>query len=120
MANDYAHSEISSAIIEHEGVSMTLRDWCSRLRVPYVTVRMRYKRGKRDFSSLFSYIGGDGRIDVKEGVVVSYQRTVLDDLLTADQVGRVRDAAKEYDMSPLQLVQTLVDKGLNKLSGVNK
>lgn len=35
---------IANDIITHRGTSDTLRNWCARLRLPYATVAMRYRR----------------------------------------------------------------------------
>jgi len=34
-------------VISHDGHTMNLREWATFLQVPYDTLRMRYKRGKR-------------------------------------------------------------------------
>jgi hypothetical protein len=34
-------------IVSHDGYTMNLKEWADFLKVPYDTLRMRYKRGKR-------------------------------------------------------------------------
>lgn len=115
MAREYSHREIADLPITHEGVTRSLQSWAEVLGVPYVTARMRYKRGHRNFHDLFRKdYSRATTVTVREEadkVVVTHQaRTVLDDLFHPDTVARVREIAKQANMAPIQVVQKIVDK----------
>jgi hypothetical protein len=50
---------LSGVIVDHDGRSMTLKEWARFLNIPYATLRMRYTRGKRGddlFQQVRAYI----------------------------------------------------------------
>jgi restriction endonuclease Mrr len=120
MAREFGHGDIANAEITHDGVTRTLRDWADMMHIPYATARMRYRRGKRTFSDLFQNIPSrhtSMRVrEADEKVVVTHQaRTMLDDLLSPDTAEKVREIARQANMSPVQVVQKIVDKKATEL-----
>lgn len=121
---EFGYRDIADVEIEHEGVTRTLQDWASVLRVPYPTVRMRYRRGKRTFNELFRHTGTQGvtTYTEQEGgsvTVVHQSRTFLDDLFKPEVAQQVRDIAKASGMSPLDVVQKIVTKKVGELLAGN-
>lgn len=47
------YGTIAQTLIEHDGVTRTLKEWAEYYQVPYKTVAMRYKRGHKDPAKLF-------------------------------------------------------------------
>jgi len=112
---EYGFRDIADVEIEHEGVTRTVQGWSSVLRVPYPTVRMRYRRGKRSFNELFRHTGTHGVTTYAEQeggsvTVVHQSRTFLDDLFRPEVAKRLREVAKEAGISPLDVVQRIVTK----------
>ena len=110
---EFGFRDIADVEIEHEGVTRTLQDWAFVLRVPYPTVRMRYRRGKRTFNELFRHAGTHGitTYSEQEGgsvTVVHQSRTFLDDLFKPEVAKRVRELAASAGISPLDVVQRIV------------
>lgn len=48
-------NHIATELITHMGETHTLQEWASIVQIPYVTLRMRYSRGKRG-DDLFTYV----------------------------------------------------------------
>ena len=121
MPKKFHHGAIADVLISRDGVTRSLSQWATVLGIPYTVVRMRYKRGKRTFEELLSPKGTQGvrvSIDTKntgETRVVQVEHTFLDDMLTPDLADKVRQIAKEFDMSPMQVVAEIVEKQASKL-----
>lgn len=120
MPREYGYRAIANVEIEHEGQTRTLQDWARVLNVPYSSVRMRYKRGRRTFNDLFSHVGLSGVSvyaddEVGNVTVVHQSRTFLDDLLTPEVAAKAREVAKRANMAPIQVVQKIVTKKLDEL-----
>jgi hypothetical protein len=47
------YGSVSNVLVEVDGVERTLKEWAKLYRLPYATVRMRYKRGERNVRLLF-------------------------------------------------------------------
>lgn len=121
MKHEFGYNDIATMMIERGGVTRTLREWSEVLGLPYPTVRMRYKRGKREFSDLFSTSGLHGivRIAPVEGgsevVITRQERTFLDDLFGFDMANRVRAVAESMGMVPVDVVREMVKHGVEKV-----
>lgn len=120
MKKVYGHSDISSVMIERNGVTRSLREWAGVMGVPYPTVRMRYTRGKRNFAELFSTLGLHGSVHVssdnaKQVTVTRQERTFLDDLFDFDLARRIRAVGEEMDMAPVDVVREMVRHGVEKI-----
>jgi hypothetical protein len=112
---EYGFNEIAIVEIENDGVTRTLRDWAAVLSVPYPTVRMRYRRGKRAFSELFRREPGmmTHAEQVGETMTIVHQsRTFLDDLFRPEVAKQIREVAKDAGISPMEVVQRVVTKQL--------
>jgi len=112
---EYGFNEIAVVEIEHDGVTRTLRDWAAVLSVPYPTVRMRYRRGKRAFSELFRREPGMMTHAEQAGetmTIVHQSRTFLDDLFRPEVAKQIREVAKDAGISPMEVVQRVVTKQL--------
>ncbi len=120
MPREYGYRAIANVEIEHDGQSRTLKDWARVLNIPYSSVRMRYKRGRRTFNELFSHVGLSGVSVYAEDeggnvTVVHQSRTFLDDLLTPETAAKVREVAKQTNLAPIQVVQKVVTKKMDEL-----
>lgn len=121
MKKEYRHGQIADVEVTHDGVTRTLKGWAATLRIPYVTVRMRYKRGKRTFSELFRSSDEGVRVVVQENpntqqVVVTHQSwSFLDDMFSPQVADMVREVARQTGMTPLQVVLKIVEKKTTEL-----
>lgn len=112
MAREFAYGEVADFKVEHGGVTRTLREWAAVLEIPYPAVRMRFKRGKRDFAGLFGSVHFRGG-----GTVVTHQaRGFLDDFLGFDLAQKVRMVADEMGMATVDVVREFVKHGVEKLN----
>lgn len=121
MKQAFGRSDIAAIAFEHEGVTRTLRDWSKVLGLPYPTVRMRWRRGKREFSDLFSTDRLHGIVRYSEGeggstvVVTRQERTFLDDVFGFDMANRVRAVAESMRMVPVDVVREMVKHGVERV-----
>lgn len=114
------YGEIARVKIEHDGIERTLQNWAAVLSVPYPTVRMRYKRGKRTFEELFKNCPGakSMRYEEDERKVTYQKKTVLDDLFPPETVQQLREIAKRVGLSPMQVLIKVVKARVAELAAM--
>jgi len=109
--DNFSYGDLSGLVLEHNGTAMTMKQWAEHLGVPYATVRVRYKRGKRNFSDLFRHVGIAGKVDVTTaGKALVQHRTILDDIFKDSTVDDLRELARAMGETPITVMTKIVEK----------
>ena len=110
---------ISKSPIEIDGVIKTLSKWCEIYNIPYTRAAMRYRRGVQG-EALFK--GGPESMR-KDGKTVGYQYNREDSdkpharsnlPISNAHAQRVRVLAEEQEMSPVEVLDTIMDNFFKK------
>jgi hypothetical protein len=105
--------EFAGVQVTHNGKTMALSEWAHTLGLPYATVRMRYKRGERDTDRLLAT--PRFKRSALSPKVPNPTHATLDDLFPAQVVDQLREIARQAGISPIQVVQKIVEKRVKEL-----
>ncbi len=107
MATIKTHNILATTELTHNGTTKTLKEWSDILNIPYATMRMRYTRGVR---------GDDLFHRPVHRMLSHYDRLKL---LDPDLKLRLIAHAEELSIDPMELMHTLIERGLQKLASTS-
>ncbi len=121
---------IANQPFDIDGTTRPLRDWSHFYGVPFATVRMRWQRGERDPAILFfkphyrkeadgtevyvPYATKPGKRTEAQKIEANSKQLI--NILGDETTAEVTRVAADMEMTPSDVVKTLVDHGLKKLN----
>ena len=100
----------SNVNLTHQGQTKSLREWARDTGIPYETLRMRLSRGESDPAKLLRKPRGYFR--ESEAAPRVSTASLVDDLFPPAIAAKLREAARQSGLSPIEVIQKLVTKRL--------